>query len=337
MAPGDPGRASLRSNAGAPTGSQPCGRLGANRLQPSQAWVPNPQRRPKEKRPFESRAQLEAIAAQLGPVYGPMVIFGAATGLRPSELFGLERHDVDLEAGVVYVRRAFANGRIKNTKTRLSTRVVPAASEGGRGARPAAGPPSTRSCSECTRRQDRLPRLRPPPLPGGRQHRRRASNRSGASTTCATPTRPSPSAPAFRCSRPSRFIGSSIAMIDRHYGHLAATATRMRSRCSMLSRSSRPWTLVDVEPNPRKRPQQRQYRASSRNITGAWTLGGRQSSFSSPLPTTKELNIQRLCRKPSTDSNRRPLLTIIGEGSGGTGGSPRPRKPRKLTGSDGED
>jgi pimeloyl-ACP methyl ester carboxylesterase len=54
-----------------------------------------------------------------------MVIFGAATGLRPSELFGLEQHDVDLEAGVVYVRRAFANGRIKNTKTRLSTRAVP--------------------------------------------------------------------------------------------------------------------------------------------------------------------------------------------------------------------
>jgi integrase len=49
-------------------------------------------------------------------VYGPIVIFGAATGLRPSELFGLGQHDVDREAGVVYVRRA-ANGRIKNTKT----------------------------------------------------------------------------------------------------------------------------------------------------------------------------------------------------------------------------
>src|SRR2546428_11366619 len=35
------------------------------------------------------------------------------------------RHDVDREAGVVYVRRAFANGRIKNTKKRLSTRAVP--------------------------------------------------------------------------------------------------------------------------------------------------------------------------------------------------------------------
>jgi integrase len=92
---------------------------------PAKRGVPNPQRRPKEKRPFESWAQIEAVAARLGPVYGPMVVFAAATGLRPSEVFGLEQHDVDREAGVVYVRRAFANGRIKHTKTRLSTRAVP--------------------------------------------------------------------------------------------------------------------------------------------------------------------------------------------------------------------
>jgi integrase-like protein len=54
-----------------------------------------------------------------------MVVFAAATGLRPSELFGLEQRDVDREAGVVYVRRAFANGRLKQTKTRLSNRAVP--------------------------------------------------------------------------------------------------------------------------------------------------------------------------------------------------------------------
>src|SRR6266540_1416222 len=43
--------------------------------------------------------------------YGAGLLFAAATGLRPSELFGLEWRDVDREAGVVYVRRAFANGR----------------------------------------------------------------------------------------------------------------------------------------------------------------------------------------------------------------------------------
>ena len=87
--------------------------------------VPNPPRRSNEKRPFESWEQIEAVAAQLRPRYGAMVIFAAATGLRPSELFGLEWRDVDRDAGVVYVRRAFANGRLKHTKPRLSNRAVP--------------------------------------------------------------------------------------------------------------------------------------------------------------------------------------------------------------------
>jgi hypothetical protein len=55
---------------------------------PAKRGVPNPQRRPKEKRPFESWAQIEAVAARLGSVYGPMVVFAAATGLRPSEHSG---------------------------------------------------------------------------------------------------------------------------------------------------------------------------------------------------------------------------------------------------------
>jgi integrase len=54
-----------------------------------------------------------------------MVVFAAATGLRPSELFALEQRDIDHDLGVVYVRRAYANGRLKQTKTRLSTRAVP--------------------------------------------------------------------------------------------------------------------------------------------------------------------------------------------------------------------
>jgi integrase len=92
---------------------------------PAKRGVPNPLRRSKEKRPFESWQQIEAVADRLGSVYGPMVMCAAATGLRPSELFALERRDVDRGAGVVYVRRAYANGRLKHTKTPLSTRAVP--------------------------------------------------------------------------------------------------------------------------------------------------------------------------------------------------------------------
>jgi integrase len=87
--------------------------------------VPNPARRCREQRPFDSWQQIRSLAEQLGPTHGPMVLFAAATGLRPSELFALEQRDVDRASGVVHVRRAYANGRVKHTKTRLSRRAVP--------------------------------------------------------------------------------------------------------------------------------------------------------------------------------------------------------------------
>ena len=99
--------------------------MGADRLQPGKARCPKPGPAIQEKRPFESWQQIEAVAERLGPVYGPMMVFAAATGLRPSELFALEQRDIDRGLGVVYVRRAFANARLKQTKTRLSTRAVP--------------------------------------------------------------------------------------------------------------------------------------------------------------------------------------------------------------------
>ena len=88
---------------------------------PGKHGVPNPRRRCREQRPFDSWAQVRSVAERLGP----MVVFAAATGLRPSELFALEQGDVDRGAGVVQVRRAHANGRVKQTKTRLSRRAVP--------------------------------------------------------------------------------------------------------------------------------------------------------------------------------------------------------------------
>ena len=52
-------------------------------VNPAKHGVDNPQRRYTEKRPFESWAELAAVAAKLGPRNGPMVLFAAATGLRP--------------------------------------------------------------------------------------------------------------------------------------------------------------------------------------------------------------------------------------------------------------
>jgi integrase len=146
---------------------------------PAKRGIRNVPRRPREKRPFESWRQIEAVAANLGPVCGPMVIFAAATGLRPSELFGLERRDVDRDAGVVYIRRAYANGRLKHTKTRLSNRAVPLQAK----ALEALG---------------RLPHSESEILfPNARG--RRIDFRSFGRRQC-TPTRRSRSAPAYRCS-----------------------------------------------------------------------------------------------------------------------------------------
>jgi integrase len=47
--------------------------------------VPNPGRRCREQRPFDSWAQIRSLAERLGPTFGPMVVFAAATGLRLSE------------------------------------------------------------------------------------------------------------------------------------------------------------------------------------------------------------------------------------------------------------
>jgi integrase len=66
---------------------------------PAKLGVDNPSPRRREQRPFDSWAELDAIAANLSPRYRPMVIFAAATGLRPAEWLALEWRDIDLEAG----------------------------------------------------------------------------------------------------------------------------------------------------------------------------------------------------------------------------------------------
>jgi integrase len=87
--------------------------------------VDNPSPRRREQRPFESWAEVDAVAVNLSPRYRPMVICAAASGLRPAEWLALERRDIDLEARVVYVHRSFTKGRLKCPKTEASRRAVP--------------------------------------------------------------------------------------------------------------------------------------------------------------------------------------------------------------------
>jgi integrase len=62
---------------------------------PAKAGVDNPRWQHPEKRPFESWTEINAVADHLGAFYGPMVVFAAATGLRPGEWIALEHRDLD--------------------------------------------------------------------------------------------------------------------------------------------------------------------------------------------------------------------------------------------------
>lgn len=84
---------------------------------------PNPQPRTEEINPF-STEQIDMLAAELGPAFGPLVIFAAETGLRTNEWTALERRDVDKTAATV--QRRFAKGRLTPyPKTVHSRRRVP--------------------------------------------------------------------------------------------------------------------------------------------------------------------------------------------------------------------
>jgi integrase len=70
--------------------------------------------------------ELDVIAEELSPAFRPIPAFAALTGLRPCELFALERRDVNHQAGVVTVRRTVVSVVVKPYgNTDRSLRGVP--------------------------------------------------------------------------------------------------------------------------------------------------------------------------------------------------------------------
>jgi integrase len=216
-------------------------------VNPATRGVDNPSPRRREQRPFESWRELDAVAANLAPRYRPMVIFAAATGLRPEEWLALERRDIDREARVVYVRRSFTKGRLKCTKTEASRRAVPLQA----------------IALEAIERQPSSPRspLVFPAERGGYLDLHNFRNREWKPAQFAAGVDPPRRIYDLRHTFAtfalragistfdlSRYMGASLTMIDRHYGHLARDGREHAIRLlDELSAGQRPrWTLVDA-------------------------------------------------------------------------------------------
>ena len=161
------------------------------------------------------------------------------------------------------MRRAYANGRLKHTKTRLSTRAVPLQ-------------------AIALEARDRLPRSENPILfPNsrggridfrsvGRRHWKPAQTKAGSEPLRHLyDLRHTYATFALRAGVSvfvvSRFMGSSIAMIDRHYGHLTrdsrehavslldAQAVERAVDAGWTSHSKRAKPLSDSDSRPRSK------------------------------------------------------------------------------------
>jgi len=92
---------------------------------PAKLAGPNSKPPPRPPRPY-TLAELELIAAELPTQWEPLPQFAAATGLRPQEWLAVERQDIDRRGGVLNVRRTVSSGEVVGlAKTSDSRRQVP--------------------------------------------------------------------------------------------------------------------------------------------------------------------------------------------------------------------
>jgi integrase len=201
----------------------------------------NPQPPPRPVRAY-TLAELDAISAELSKEYRPLPAFAAATGLRPEEWAALERRDVDRREGLVNVRRTASDGEVVELgKTSRSRRQVPL---------------SWRAAAAL----DELPaQLKTPlmfPAPAGGllsldNFRRREWSVAVTTSRIAKPARiydlrstfaSNALAAGVTAFELARIMGTSVLMIERHYGALldgahAGIAGRLDALEAELERS----------------------------------------------------------------------------------------------------
>jgi integrase len=80
----------------------------------------------RDMRPFDGWDEVEMIAAEMDPRFSAIPVVLVGTGLRPEELWALERRDIDLDKGVLTVERVYSQGRLKEpVKSSRQRRRVP--------------------------------------------------------------------------------------------------------------------------------------------------------------------------------------------------------------------
>ncbi len=100
-------------------------RWGHLTVNPAKAAGRNRKPAPRTVRAF-TRDELNALAAELAPTYAPLPALAAATGLRPEEWQALERRDIDRRGGHLTVCRTVSSGEVVElAKTERSRRQVP--------------------------------------------------------------------------------------------------------------------------------------------------------------------------------------------------------------------
>src|ERR671911_556132 len=222
-------------------------------VNPAKVGVDNPARRRKEQHPFESWAELETLAAAIGPRYGPMILFAAATGLRPAEWIALEKRDIDRTERVVYVRRSFTRGELKFPKTEASMRAVPLQArafdaldriQNGNGS-PLVFPGERGGHLDI--HHFRPFQWRPAQKAAGIDPLRRVYDLRHTFATFALRA-------GISTFELSRYMGASLTMIDRHYGHLARDGREHAIKLldALNAPGSGRWTLVDARWTPKQ-------------------------------------------------------------------------------------
>jgi integrase len=201
----------------------------------------NPQPPPRAVRAY-THAELNALAAELSAMYRPLPKFASSTGLRPEEWGAVERHDVDCRERILSVHRTISSGKVVElAKTARSRRQVPLS-------------------RRALKALDMLtPRIDTPLLfsarAGGLVDLHNFRNREWAPAVEASGVRRPARIYDLRSTFASnalaagvgvfelaRVMGTSVQMIERHYGALldgAGADTRDGSTHSTLTRSGR--------------------------------------------------------------------------------------------------